>query len=208
MLFKDRIDAGEQLANLLIKYRSAKNTILLALPRGGVKIAKPIQDRLSLPLDIIIPRKIGSPFNEELAIGAICEDQSLLNQSLIDELQVNENYISKKIEEEKLEAKRRESLYRKDKKKLIVKDKTLILIDDGIATGYTMEVSIKAIKNKKPKKIIIAVPILPRFKIEHFQNLVDELYYLYAPIDFAAIGQFYENFDQTSDLEVISILQK
>ena len=207
MLFIDRIDAGKQLAEKLIKYKNAKDTIVLALPRGGVIVGKAICEVLNLPLDIVIPRKIGAPFNPELAIGAICEDQYILNKDLISSLDVNEKYIKDIIEDEKKEAKRREKLYRKNKGPLILKNKTIILVDDGIATGATMHAAIKFIKTKDPKKLIVGSPIALKDIYEDFKKLCDEIICLYTPLDFMAIGQFYENFQQTTDEEVINILK-
>jgi putative phosphoribosyl transferase len=207
MLFRDRLDAGRQLAEKLVKYKNSREALLLALPRGGVVIAKPISQILKIPIDIVVPRKIGAPLNEELALGAICEEEAVLNQTLIDELRVSSDYLTRIIDEEKKEALRRGLVFRKNKKPLQIAGKIIILLDDGIATGATMEVSIRYLKKHKPRKVIVAVPVLPFHQIEYFKAIADELYYLYAPVTFTAIGQFYENFDQVSDQEVLSILQ-
>lgn len=208
MIFKDRQDAGNLLSLKLIKFKNSKNTLLLALPRGGVIIASPISKSLALPLDIIIPRKIGAPSNEELAIGAICQEEIVLNQNLIEALHVHENYLKKTIDEEKREAIRRNNIYRKNKMLPQIENKIIILIDDGIATGSTMEVAVKYVRTKKPKQVVIAIPILPSSQVKFFKQISDELIYLDAPENFSAIGNFYEDFDQVSDQEVLAALQE
>ncbi len=208
MLFKDRKDAGNALGAKLSKFKAQKDVLIIALPRGGVVVAAQIAEMLNLPLDIVAPRKIGAPDNKELAIGAICDDAFVVKKDFILDLGVDESYIKKTIEEEKKESRRRMEVYRKGRPPLNLTDKTIIIVDDGIATGSTMEASIKYIKNKKPKKIILAVPLAPKKTIEYLQKMVDEIICLFTPFDFMAIGEFYENFDQTSDSEVISILKK
>lgn len=207
MFFKDRKDAAEELSKKLLKYKDQKNTLIIALPRGGVVVGARIAELLNLPLDIVAPRKIGAPDNKELAIGAICGDVSVLKNELIFELGVDDDYIKKTIEEEKKESQRRMQVYRAGRPPLALKDKIIIIVDDGIATGATMEASLKYIQKLKPKKIILAVPVAPKSSIEYFQKIADEVICLYIPYDFMAIGQFYENFQQTSDNEVLSLMK-
>ena len=208
MFFKDRKDAGEELSKKLLKYKDQKNTLIIALPRGGVVVGERIAELLNLPLDIVAPRKIGAPDNKELAIGAICDDVFVLKNELILELAVDDDYIKKTIEEEKKESQRRMQVYRAGRPPLALKDKIIIIVDDGIATGATMEASLKYVQKQKPKKIILAVPVAPKNSIEYFQKMADEVICLYIPYDFMAIGQFYENFLQTSDNEVLSLMKK
>ena len=207
MLFKDRKDAGDQLAVKLTKFFKLKDTVILALPRGGVVVAKEISKALNLPLDIIVPRKIGAPYNNELAIGAICEGVIFVNTELVSLLQIDESYIKNTVEIEKKESIRRKLTYRKGKKELHLENKNVIIVDDGIATGATVIASIKYLKTKKTNRIILAVPVAPADIIPELESICDEVICLYAPSSFMAIGQFYENFPQTSDEEVISLLQ-
>lgn len=206
MLFKDRVDAGKRLADNLKKYKNKKNLLILALPRGGVVVAKPISRMLNAILDLIIPRKIGAPENPELAIGAICENEYTLNDSLILSLSIDEKYIKDQIEKEKKEAERRKQIYRKGKKEPEIQNRRIILVDDGIATGSTMKASIKYVRSQNPQKIIVAIPVAPRHILEELSSICDEIICLYSPINFMAIGQFYENFSQTTDEEVLALL--
>lgn len=206
MLFRDRKDAGEKLAQKLLGFSDSKDTIILALPRGGVVVAKEVSLALNLPLDIVVPRKIGAPYNPELAIGAICEDEIFLNDDLVSMLAVDESYLKNTIEAEKKEAQRRKVLYRKGKKAPVLKNMNIILIDDGIATGATIIASIKYLKTKKPKRLIVAVPVAPVETVSQVSQMCDEVLSLYTPTNFFAIGQFYDDFAQTTDSEVIELL--
>ncbi|MBN1914558.1 MAG: phosphoribosyltransferase [Parachlamydiales bacterium] len=203
-MFKDRVDAAEQLALALKKYQKKKDHIILGLPRGGVIIAAKVAKILGLPLDIIIPRKIPAPNNPELAIGGLCEDSIFLNNDLITELKISSEYIQQAILKEKLEASRRKKKYLGEEKSRNRDYKTVIIIDDGIATGATIMATIQAIK---VKKIIIAVPVAPKTIIELLQKKVDEVVVLLVPDDFYAIGQFYEDFPQITDQEIIHLLR-
>ncbi|NGX41071.1 MAG: putative phosphoribosyl transferase [Candidatus Anoxychlamydiales bacterium] len=207
MLFKNRQDAAKKLSSLLKKYKNKKDTIVIALPRGGVVIGDILSKELNLSLDIIVARKLSSPILEELAIGAICEDFEFLNEDLIKGYDVSKEYLKKEIEKEKNLAKERETLYRQNKKSIYLKDKTIMLVDDGIATGATMIAAIGALKKRKVKKIIVAIPVGPYFTIEKLTKLVDEVICPYMPDDFLAIAQYFEKFDQVSDTEVIEILK-
>ena len=207
MLFKNREDAALKLSGALKKFKNDKNTIVLALPRGGVIIGDILAKELNLELDVIIPKKIISRTFEELAVGAVCEDSIYLNEQLIKDLNISDEYIEKEIQKEKNEALKKNKLYRKNKKSLELQDKTIILVDDGIATGATMLVAIEAIKAKKAKRIIIVTPIAPYPIVSILKTKVFEVLCLYIPDTFFAIGQFYENFEQVTDEEVIAILK-
>lgn len=206
MLFRDRKDAGKKLAEKLARFSESKDTMVLALPRGGVVVAKEVSLALKLPLDIVVPRKIGAPYNPELAIGAICEDEIFLNSEFVSLLKVDDIYLKDTIESEKKVAQRRKVLYRKGKKEPDFKNKNIILIDDGIATGATMIASIKYLKTRKPKYLLVAVPVAPLETISEIKLLCDEVISLYTPTNFFAIGQFYDDFSQTTDEEVIGLL--
>jgi len=209
MIFKDRIDAGKQLADKLEEFKDNKDVVLLALPRGGIILAYEVAKKINAPIDIVVPRKIGAPGNEEFAIGAITESgEGIFDDDIINSYGISKEYIDQKVAEEKKEAERRLKVYRGKKKAINLKDKTVILIDDGIATGNTIFAAIKSVKSKSPKKIIVAVPVLPPDTIGPVEKVVDELIYIDAPPMFGAIGRFYEFFGQTRDEEVVEIMKK
>ncbi len=206
MIFRDRQDAGKQLAEKLMKFKG-ENPIILAIPRGGAVVAREIAISLKAELTLIIPRKIGAPYNPELAIGAVTEDGStILDKGVISYLDVSEEYIESEKQKQINEIKRRIEKYRV--KELKLKDRTVIIVDDGIATGSTMRAAIKSIKNQGAEKIIVAVPVAPPDTIEKMENEVDELICLYTPQYFNAVGAFYQHFDQTTDKEVIGIIEE
>jgi len=209
MNFKNRQDAGQKLAQKLKEFKGQKNALLLALPRGGVVVAFEIAKELNLPLDLVVPRKIGAPFNEEYAIGAITESgEGIFDQEAIASLNVTKDYLDKEVATEKKEAQRRLKTYRQNQPPLNLKNKTVIIVDDGIATGLTMRAAIKSAKEKKAKKIIVAVPVTARDSLKTIEKEADKVICLDAPLFFGAVGAFYENFDQTEDQEVIDLMQK
>lgn len=209
MIFKDRQDAGQKLAQALKKYKDQKDTLILALPRGGVVTAFEIAKELNLPLDLVVPRKIGAPDNEEYAIGAITESgEGIFNQEVIDSLGIPKEYLNKKIAEEKKEAQRRLKTYRQDRPILNLANKTVIIVDDGIATGLTMRAAIKSIKENKAQKIIVAVPVSAKDSLKEIGKEVDQIICLDAPLFFGAVGAFYHDFGQTSDEEVIELMKQ
>ena len=208
MLYKDRTDAAHKLTIILLNYKNDDNTIIIALPRGGVLLGDILSRELNLPLDIIIPRKLGAPDNPELAIGAIAQKSIELNDILIKELNISKRYISEIIKKEIKESQRREKLYRKNTSPISVEGKTVLLVDDGIATGYTIMASIKALRLLKAFKIIVCVPIAPFSTIKKLEHIADEIKALNITADFFAINQFYEYFPQIEDNQVITILKK
>lgn len=209
MIFRDRVDAGRRLGQALQTYANKPDTLVIALPRGGVVIGYKVAMILNLPLDIVCPRKIGAPFNPELAIGAITETgEGILSQDLIYELGVSEGFIKTAMEKEKEKAKWRLDLYRKGRPPRDLKKKCVILVDDGLATGSTMKAAIKTVRAEKAKEIILAVPVAPPDTLTQLEKEVDKTICLEAPSAFYAVGQFYEFFDQTSDEEVIHLLEK
>ncbi len=215
-LFVDRFHAGKLLAEKLKDLIASKyledykkdNIVVLGIPRGGVEVAYVIAKEFDLPLRVIIPRKIGAPFNEEFAIGAVTEDgEVLLNTEAMLVYNIPKEYLIKKVKEEMEEIKKRKELYQGFKEKITLKDKVVILVDDGIATGLTVKAALNYIKKQNPKAIILAVPVLPADRVETFKKLVDDLVYVEAPINFWAVGQFYQNFSQTSQETVIRLLK-
>jgi len=207
MFFRDRKEAGRLLAKELEQYKGSQ-AIILALPRGGVVVGYEIAKALSIPLDVIVPRKVGAPFHEELACGAVTEDGSLiLNQRVLNSLGLNEQDLKETIAREQGESKRRILLYREGRVPLNLKGKTAILVDDGIATGSTMQAAIVSTHAHGAKEVVVAVPVLPYDRVGTISEEAT-LVYLDAPMDFYAVGQFYRSFDQTSDEEVIDLLRK
>lgn len=208
MIFRDRKDAGEKLAEKLDKYKGKSDVVVLGLPRGGVVTANEVAKRLDLPLDIIVPRKIGAPGNPELAIGAITESgEGIFDEEIMKYVGADQEYIEKTMEEEKKEAQRRLKVYRGSKPPVDLKGKTVILVDDGIATGSTMRAAIASVKAKEAGKIVVAVPVLARDTVKKIEKEVDELIYVGAPLFFGAVGAFYQIFDQTEDEEVVEIMK-
>jgi putative phosphoribosyl transferase len=208
MTYVNREQAGSILASHLQKYKNKSNTVVLGLPRGGVVTAHVVAKNLNLPLDITCPRKIGAPANPEYAIGAITETgEGLFNQAAITSLGVTKDYLESMIEREKMIAQKRLQLFRSGKPPLDVKNKTVILVDDGLATGFTMKVAIKSIKRLGAKKIIVAVPVAPKDTCEEIKEMVDALVCPLHPTFFYAVGQFYQDFQQTEDIEVVDIMK-
>lgn len=193
-----------------IKTEKLKNKIvILAIPRGGVVIGKELAKVLGAPLDVLITRKIGAPGNPELAVGAVGpEGIRIIDWELAKRLGADQDYLKLQIENLKLEIAEREEKFRGDKKELEVTGKIVILTDDGIATGATTEAAIAWLKSKKVKKIVLAVPVAPPEVVEKLKPLVDELICLDQPEFFAAVGQFYQEFSQISDEEVVKLLEK
>ncbi len=204
--FVDRVDAGKRLASALKNF-SAEKGIVLAIPRGGVVVGYVIAKTLNLPLDVIIPRKIGTPDNPELAIGAVAEDgTAILDQNLIKYLGVSREYVVEETERQKQEIRRRLKLYREDTSYPDLKGLDVIVVDDGIATGSTMKAALASVKNRGAASITVAVPVGPPSTIEELEKMADRVVCIYTPEFFQAIGEFYRDFNQTSDEEVIGLL--
>lgn len=207
--FFDRSEAGVSLAKYLKVYANNPNVIILALPRGGVPVAFEIATALSVTLDVFIVRKLGLPGHEELAMGAIASGGTVFfNERLMSQFNLDRLSIKHVIDKEREELQRREHLYRGSSPFPNLKGKIVILVDDGIATGATMMAAIEAIRNHQPTSIIIAVPVAAYSTCEEMVPLVDKIVCPLKPIDFYAVGLWYENFPQTSDDEVIELLKK
>ncbi len=208
MQFNDRREAGELLAEKLDYYRDQK-PLILAVPRGGVAVAEPVWEYLDGELDLIITRKIGAPHQRELAIGAISGDGfTMLNEGLISRLGVFPDYVERASKKEQAEIARRLELYRGDRPLPLIDKRLVILVDDGVATGYTLLAALRSLQEKKPSRLILAVPVGPPETFDRLRGEVDDLIYLDAPADFAAVGQFYRHFEQVQDADVITILNK
>jgi putative phosphoribosyl transferase len=207
VLFKNRQDAGRQLAKALAAYQEKKECVAIGLPRGGVVVAYEVAKALNLPLDIICARKVGSPWNPELAIGAVTETgDGFYNTDIIEQFAIPQEYIRRESEKQKIEALRRLALYKKNRPAIDISGKIVILVDDGIATGATMKAAIESLKGKQVSKIIVAVPVSAPETLMEIKTQVDETICLESPYLFQAVGQFYEEFDQTTDEEVIELL--
>lgn len=208
MIFKDRQQAGQELGKRLLHLRE-QNPVVLAIPRGGVVVGYEVARTLGAGLDILVPRKIGAPYEPELAVGAVTEDGSLvLDNELLQSLGVREDYIEDETKRQIAEIERRNRLYRSGRQPVDLKGKAVIIVDDGLATGATMRAAIKYLKKKNPKGIVVAVPVAPPEIIQRLKGEVEEVICLSTPEPFYAIGQFYQSFDQVEDEEVITLLTK
>jgi len=208
-LFEDRVDAGKKLAKELSKYANRSDVLILALPRGGVPVAFEVAKELNVKMDVFIVRKLGVPGNEELAMGAISSDNVLvLNEDIVKSFQIPERVINMVAGNELKELERREHTYRGDRPKPEISGSTVILIDDGLATGATMRAAASAIKTKNPAKIVVAVPTGAPDTCELFKREVDEVICIATPEPFYGVGAWYGNFSQTTDEEVCELLDK
>ncbi|MCD4782701.1 MAG: phosphoribosyltransferase [Candidatus Eremiobacteraeota bacterium] len=208
MYFKNKRDAGKKLSNVLKEIViETENALILAILRGGIEIGYEVSRELDIPLDIIIPKKLGAPGNPELAMGAVTGDGAVyLDQSLIKYLSISESFIKNEIEKKLEEIRKSERIYRGENPPVEIKGKTVLLVDDGIATGSTMTSAINALRNKKPARIIVAVPVAPRDAVIKMNEIADDILCLYAPEVFYSVGQFYEDFKQTTHEEVLNLL--
>jgi len=209
-MFRNRHDAGRQLAARLASFRGS-DPVVLALPRGGVPIGAEIAKALDAPLDIVLVRKIGVPFQPELALGAIVdgeEPELLIDDQLMTMLAIPERYVEQQRLRQLKEIERRRRLYLEGRPPVPVAGRTAIVVDDGIATGYTMRAALRAIRRRGPARLVLAVPVAPPETIAALAAEVDEIVCLSTPDHFGAIGQFYADFRQVEDAEVIALLRE
>jgi putative phosphoribosyl transferase len=207
--FRDRAEAGQQLAHQLLDHAGTPQAVVLALPRGGVPVAAPIAAKLQLPLDLCLVRKLGVPSNPELAMGAIdLQGRRYLNEEIITELNISAATIDLVAELEAIELARRERVYRGDRPPLNLTDRTIILVDDGLATGATMRSAIQSIQPQQPAQIIVATPIAATAVVAELTAIVDSFVCLSIPRPLYSIGAGYDNFPQISDAEVCTILDR
>lgn len=207
MRFKNRVDAGRQLADRLAEYAHRSDVIILALPRGGVPVAFEVASKLSVPLDVFLVRKLGVPGHAELAMGAIAAGGvEVLNEDLIRDIGIPQALVQQVAVRERLELERRDVLFRGTRQPPNVRDRTVIVIDDGLATGSTMQAAILALRQQAPARIVVAVPVGARDTCDALGRLADAVVCLSTPEDFRAVGLWYEEFDQTSDEEVARLL--
>jgi predicted phosphoribosyltransferase len=198
------------LARELENYQGS-NALVLAIPRGGVVVGYEIARLLNLPLDVVIPRKIGAPGQPELAIGAVAAEDGtalILDENAVRMLHVSEDFIRQETQKEAAEIRRRSTLYREGRPAPEIADRRVILVDDGVATGYTTRAAIRSLKNKGPKEIVLAVPVAPPEIIQRLKQEVDQLICPNQPELFFAVGAWYRQFPQLSDDEVLDLLRE
>lgn len=207
-MFQDRRDAGRRLAEKLTEYENSLNVVVLGLPRGGVVVAHEIARALRLPLDVFIVRKIGFPGESELAIGAVAETGIVvLNRSMPAFQSVSENYLQAEIGRQKEEIVRRAALYRRGNGMRGIEGKTVLLVDDGVATGATMKAAISALKRENIDRLVAALPVSPPDTAADLNAMADDFLCLETPVDFMAVGLYYRDFRQVTDQEVVDLLQ-
>jgi putative phosphoribosyl transferase len=206
--FKNRAEAGRYLAEKLLSFANASDAIVLGLPRGGVVVAYEIAKRLRLPLDIFLVRKLGVPGYEELAMGAIASGGvRVMNDDVMRQIRISDDALAAVVGKEEQEIERREAAYRGDRPPLDVNGLTVILVDDGLATGATMRAAVAALRKQNPRQIIIAVPTASPDTCDEFRASVDAIFCGITPTPFYAVGAWYEDFSQTTDGEVRELLK-
>jgi putative phosphoribosyl transferase len=208
-MFRDRTEAGKRLGGKLAKYAGRPDVVVLGLPRGGVPVAFEVSRALGAPLDIFLVRKLGVPGHEELAMGAIAPGGvRVLNEDVIRGLKISERELAAVAARELVELERRARAYRGDRPQPSLRDRTVVLVDDGIATGASMRAAVTALRAQKVSRIVIAVPVAPADARAYFERAVEEMVCLATPEPFLAVGVWYEDFSQTTDEEVREILKR
>ena len=206
-ILKDRVEAGKRLASAVKSV--GKDAIILGVPRGGVVVGFEVAQALCVPLDIIVTKKIGAPENPELAVGAVAEDGTyILDEDILRQIYVPKEYIAEEVERQKQEIQRRLIRYRGDVPYPTLKNREVVVIDDGVATGSTLKAALRLLLGKGAKTVVVAVPVGPPETIRELRKLADRVVVLFTPEPFYAIGQFYVDFSQTSDKEVIELLRR
>jgi putative phosphoribosyl transferase len=209
-LFADRSEAGRRLSERLLCFKDER-PVVLALPRGGVPVGFEVARALEAPLDLVLVRKIGAPFQPELAVGAVVDGgraETVLNEEMVREFRIPESYIAEESARQLEEIERRRELYLAGRAREQVEGRTAIVVDDGIATGATMEAALHATRRASPKRLVLATPVAPPDTIERLRPQADEVICLATPRLFGAIGAFYEDFRQVSDDEVVDLLRR
>ena len=209
MIFENRREAGRQLATAIIKrgYRG-ENTLVLGIPRGGLLVADEVAKALSTTLDVIIARKLRAPYRPELGIGAVVdENHLLLNEELVRSTGASQDYLNREIAFQKEEIEQRLRFYRGGRPAPEVAGKTVIVVDDGIATGYTFRASLESLRQRHPDRLVAAAPVAARESVEMLTSFADEIVCLNTPLSFHAVGAWYQDFDQISDEEAAAILR-
>jgi predicted phosphoribosyltransferase len=207
-MFIDRIDAGRKLAAALIDLKDRSDPIIvLAIPRGGVIVGREVARLIRAPLEIILTRKLGAPHNPELAIGAIAEDgTTLIADDIVSALHVSKSYLDLEIENQKREMARRAVIYRRGREPLPVAHQTVIVVDDGVATGSTLIAALRSVRSASAHKVIAAIPVGPNETVRRLRHEADRVVCLEMPIEFWAVGEYYEQFGQVGDEQVVEAM--
>jgi len=206
MSFADRADAGRQLAAALEPFRT-RNPLVLALPRGGVPVGYHVARALGAPLDVIVVRKLGAPGHEELAVGAIARSALYIDWPIVRQLGVSQAYLEQVTAAEERELERREWAYRQGRAALSIENRTVILVDDGLATGATLRAALSAVRSERPSRIVVAVPVGAPESVARLREVADDVVCLEMPPDFRAVSLSYDDFSPTTDAEVMECLQ-
>jgi len=209
MLFQNRTTAGQVLAEKLVAYANRCDVLVLGLPRGGVPVAFEVAKALHAPLDVFLVRKLGVPGQEELAMGAIASGGvRVLNYDIVEALHLSEAVIERVAARQQQELERRERLYRQNRPLPQIRDRTVILVDDGLATGATMRAAVEALQLQQPAAIVVAVPVASPETYRELANKVDEVVCVETPVPFYSVGSWYDEFPQTTDTQVRELLQQ
>ncbi|MGV4982841.1 phosphoribosyltransferase [Streptomyces sp. NRAIS4] len=212
MRFRDRVHAGRELAERLrIRQEAGALThpVVLALPRGGVTVAREVARALEAPLDVLVARKIGAPFQEELGVGALAaDDPPLFDERTLDQLGLSETALADTVERERAELHRREQLYRRGRPAPELRDRTVIVVDDGLATGATARAALRWLRRQSPERVVLAVPVASPQAADLLRGEADEVVCLHRPTVFLAVGEWYDDFDQVTDDEVLAVLHE
>jgi len=207
VIFADRIDAGERLAKGLA-HLAGSECVVLAIPRGGVIVGEVIARELGAPLDVVVPRKIGAPGNPELAIGAVAPGIRVLDPRMVGALGVTDRYLEREIAEQEAEIERRQHAYRGGRPPRPVEGRVAIVVDDGVATGSTAVAALRWARARGAGRVVLAVPVAPPQSLERLRAEADEVVVLETPQPFLAVGEWYRDFDQTTDEQVVSALAR
>jgi len=208
-MFENRADAGRRLATQLGDYTNRNDVIVLGIPRGGVPVAFEIAMALNAPLDVFVSRKLGVPWQEELAFGAVASGGvRVLDSEVVGGAGISDSEIERVTATARMEVERRERAYRNDRPPLKLEGRTVILVDDGIATGSSMRAAISALRELKPARLVIAVPVVPESTCNRLEREVDQLVCVLMPESFSGIGEFYDDFSQLADAEVTELLRR
>jgi predicted phosphoribosyltransferase len=207
VIFADRIDAGERLAKGLA-HLAGSECVVLAIPRGGVIVGEVIARELGAPLDVVVPRKIGAPGNPELAIGAVAPGIRVLDPRVVGALGVTDRYLDREIAEQEAEIERRQRAYRGGRLPQPVEGRVAIVVDDGVATGSTAVAALRWARARGAERVVLAVPVAPPQSLERLRAEADEVVVLETPQPFLAVGEWYRDFDQTTDEQVVSALAR
>lgn len=205
MMFSDRVEAGKRLAEAL-DHLAGEEVVVLGVPRGGVEVAAEVAGQHDWPLDVVVPRKVGAPFNPELGLGAIAQGVRVLDERMLQTLGVSEEYLEDEIRKQEGEILRRTEAYRRGKAPVQLAGKTVVIVDDGIATGGTAIAAVRWAKAQRTKRVILAVPVAPREAVAKLSKEADEVVCLATPEPFFAVGQWYGDFPQVSDGRVVQLL--